>query len=74
MTPRPIKRREQDVLEALTATLQAGYCPSVRELGDQLGLHWTGVGRSLKRLEELGYLKRHNPRTPSLQLLSQEKL
>ena len=55
--------RQEAVLVAIEDTVRRrGYPPTIREIGDAVGLNSTSsVHRQLKTLERLGYLRRTSP-------------
>ncbi len=70
-TSRELTPREQEVLEALSQWLRDhGYPPSMRELGEEVGLASTrSVHDYLLRLEELGFIRRHRDRSRAIEIL-----
>jgi len=59
--PRPkLTERQQEVLDLIQAHIERdGYPPTIREIGDRLGIRSTnGVNDHLKALERKGYLNR----------------
>jgi len=52
--------RQAQVLDAIVSTMrQTGYCPTVREIGESVGLRSTrSVDRHLEALEQKGYIRR----------------
>jgi repressor LexA len=65
-----LTRRRREVLAAIDRTIrQRGYPPTVREIGEALGLRSTSsVHFHLKALQDLGYLKRDGSLTRALTL------
>jgi len=63
--------RQRRVLEVIRAALQLrGYPPSVREIGEQVGLtSSSSVAHQLKTLESKGYLRRDPHRPRALEVL-----
>lgn len=63
--PRGINQRQQDILAFITAQVsQTGYPPSVREIGEAVGLSSpSSVKHHLDALEKLGFVRR-DPRRP----------
>ena len=70
-TSRELKSREAEVLRALSRWYREhGYPPSVRELGEAVGLASTrSVHDYLNRLEDLGYIRRHRDRSRAIEIL-----
>ncbi len=62
----PLSGRQREVLEVIRKFVrERGYPPSIREIGDTIGLNSTSsVAYQLRALERKGYLKRdpHRPR------------
>jgi repressor LexA len=68
---RELKPREVEVLRALSRWYREhGYPPSVRELGEAVGLASTrSVHDYLNRLEDMGYIRRHRDRSRAIEIL-----
>ncbi len=68
-----LTERQKLIYQAIrTATLAKGYSPSIREIGDSVGLKSTSsVAYQLKILEEKGFLRRepHTPRAFNIRSL-----
>lgn len=66
--------RQKQILKYITKQIQTnGYAPSVREIGKAVGLSSTATVHSyLKKLEELGYIKKENQKGRTLKLLKSE--
>jgi repressor LexA len=66
-----LSSRQQQVLEFVRAGVaRHGYPPSIREIGDAVGLRSTSsVAYQLKALEEKGYLQRDPGRPRTMELL-----
>lgn len=66
-----LTRRQRRVLEVIRAALQQrGYPPSVREIGEQVGLtSSSSVAHQLKTLEAKGFLRRDPHRPRALEVL-----
>ena len=66
--------RQKQILKYITKQIQTnGYAPSVREIGKAVGLSPTATVHSyLKKLEELGYIKKENQKGRTLRILKQE--
>ena len=69
--PRRIGLRQQAMLAAIReSVLQRGYPPSIRELGDAVGLCSSSTVHShLRTLEAKGYLRRQPGQPRSIQLV-----
>jgi repressor LexA len=63
--------RQQQILDYLVKAIQdKGYAPSVREIGDALGLSSPStVHQHLTALEEKGYVRRHGDRMRALEVV-----
>ncbi len=68
---RELTSRQREVLETLCQWLQDhGYPPSIRELGEILGLSSTrSVHDHLSALERKGYIRRHRDRSRAIEIL-----
>src|ERR1700679_3533638 len=66
-----LSSREEQVLEVVRAGVaRRGYPPSIREIGDAVGLRSTSsVAYHLKALQEKGYLHRDRGRPRTVELL-----
>ena len=65
-TPRPaLTPRQQKILDAIRTEIeQKGYPPSMRQIGDMVGLaSLSSVTHQLGRLEKMGYIRR-DPKLP----------
>lgn len=71
---RPLTSRQQEVLDLISESLeQRGYPPTVRELGDRLGIRSTnGVNDHLVALSKKGYLQRQDLKSRALRVVSAE--
>lgn len=67
--------RQKQILRYITKQIQAnGYAPSVREIGRAVGLSSTAtVHCYLKKLEELGYIRKENQKGRTLRVLKKEE-
>jgi len=66
----PLTERQRAVLECIQTFLkERGLPPTVREIGEQLGLDPHAVHDHLKALERKGYVKRESTKARSLRLL-----
>lgn len=63
--------RQRTILESIQrATAERGYPPSMREIGDQVGLKsLSSVTHQLNQLERLGYIRRDPKRPRALEVL-----
>ena len=70
--PTDLPPRQQQILELLqTAVADQGYPPSVREIGDHLGLRSpASVHRHLKGLEEAGHIRRDSTKPRAIVVLT----
>ena len=66
--------RQKQILRYITKQIsENGYAPSVREIGKAVGLSSTAtVHTYLKRLEELGYIRKENQKGRTLRILKKE--
>jgi len=71
-----LTQRQQRILEVIRASVQArGYPPSVREIGQEVGLNSpSSVAHQLKVLEAKGYLRRDSNRPRAMEVLDPEGL
>lgn len=69
-----LSTRQKQILRYITKEIQEnGYAPSVREIGKAVGLSSTAtVHCYLKKLEELGYIKKENQKGRTLRILKKE--
>jgi len=69
--PEQLSDRQEQVLQVVRAGVaRRGYPPSIREIGDAVGLKSTSsVAHHLKTLQELGYLHRDRGRPRSVEVL-----
>jgi repressor LexA len=76
VTPCSPTLRQLDYLRAIDrAWLELGYAPSIRELGDTLGIGSTnGVAEGLKALERRGLVTKARGVARSLRLTTQGRL
>lgn len=67
--------REQSVLQVIIDNVKAkGYPPSVREIGEAVGLSSSSTVHSyLKRLEQKGYLRRDPTKPRAIEVISEGK-
>ena len=65
-----LTKKQKQVLDCIISCIrERGYCPSVRELGRELGLSSPStVNSHLDRLEELGYIRREAGKSRSIRL------
>jgi hypothetical protein len=68
---RPLSRRQRAVLAVIRESIQShGYPPTIREIGNALGIRSTnGVNDHLRALERKGYLVRSEMKSRSLQVV-----
>lgn len=74
-TPRrPLSARQQKILSAITNAInERGYPPSMREIGDIVGLaSLSSVTHQLARLEEMGYIRRDPKRPRAIEILTED--
>ena len=70
---RKISERQQRILEFIRSEVKSkGYPPSVREIGDAVGLMSSStVHGHLRRLEEFGYIRRDPSKPRAIELLEE---
>lgn len=70
--PRPLTPRQTKILETIRQSVSTyGYPPSMREIGDIVGLaSLSSVTHQLGRLEKLGYIRRDAKRPRAMEVLS----
>lgn len=69
-----LSNRQQQILEFIrTEVARRGYPPSVREIGEAVGLHSSStVHGHLQRLEELGYIRRDPAKPRAIEVLDDD--
>ncbi len=69
--PRPLTPRQSKILETIRDSVaRHGYPPSMREIGDTVGLaSLSSVTHQLGRLEKLGYIRRDPKRPRAMEVL-----
>ncbi|MDY3048529.1 MAG: transcriptional repressor LexA [Rothia sp. (in: high G+C Gram-positive bacteria)] len=74
-TRRPLSERQQLILDAITTAIeQKGYPPTMREIGDLVGLaSLSSVTHQLSRLEEMGYIRRDPKRPRAIEILDDQE-
>lgn len=70
---RPLTARQKNILEAISEAIdEHGYPPSMREIGDLVGLaSLSSVTHQLSRLEEMGYIRRDPKRPRAIEILGE---
>lgn len=70
---RPLTARQKKILEAISEAIdEHGYPPSMREIGDLVGLaSLSSVTHQLTRLEEMGYIRRDPKRPRAIEILGE---
>lgn len=73
---RPLTARQKKILDAISSAIdEHGYPPSMREIGDLVGLaSLSSVTHQLTRLEEMGYIRRDPKRPRAIEVLGEEEL
>ncbi len=71
--PKPLTEKQQAILEFISRSVESrGYPPSMREIGDAVGLSsLSSVTHQLSRLELAGYLRRDPNRPRALEILTE---
>ncbi|MDO4252863.1 MAG: transcriptional repressor LexA [Rothia sp. (in: high G+C Gram-positive bacteria)] len=71
---RPLTVRQEKILTAITEAIETrGYPPSMREIGDIVGLaSLSSVTHQLTRLEEMGYIRRDPKRPRAIEILTED--
>ncbi|MBI5498123.1 MAG: transcriptional repressor LexA [Deltaproteobacteria bacterium] len=66
----PLTDRQQEILDFIQhETMKNGYAPTIREIGERLGIRSTnGVNDHLKALERKGYIRRDKDKSRTLRL------
>lgn len=66
-----LTQRQQMIIEVIRFTIKTrGYPPSLREIGDAVGLSGpSGVHYQLQLLEDMGYIRRHGSNARAIQLV-----
>ena len=69
--PRALTPRQKKILETIQASVSAnGYPPSMREIGDTVGLaSLSSVTHQLSQLEKMGYIRRDPKRPRAMEIL-----
>jgi repressor LexA len=76
-TVRPkLTRRQEEIFNYIASSVaHRGYPPSMREIGDAVGMaSLSSVTHQLGRLEELGYIRRFPGRSRSLEILEETSI
>ena len=69
-----LNETQRKMYEYLAEQAQKGIVPSVREIGEHVGLKSTGsVQRYLERLEEAGYIERDSMRSRSIRVKGEKQ-
>src|SRR5919107_1927152 len=70
-TPKGLTVRQKNILETIQRSVnENGYPPSMREIGDTVGLaSLSSVTHQLSQLEKLGYLRRDPKRPRAMEVL-----
>src|SRR6478672_10435975 len=70
-TPKGLTLRQKRILETIQRSVnENGYPPSMREIGDTVGLaSLSSVTHQLSQLEKLGYLRRDPKRPRAMEVL-----
>ena len=65
-----LTERQQEILDFISKEIQRnGYAPTIREIGEKLGIRSTnGVNDHLKALERKGYIRRQKDKSRTLRL------
>ena len=68
----PLSKRQQDIFDFIaTSILARGYPPTMREIGDAVGMaSLSSVTHQLHRLESLGYIRRDKARSPTVEIIA----
>ncbi len=71
--PKPLTEKQQAILEFISRSVESrGYPPSMREIGDAVGLSsLSSVTHQLSRLELAGFLRRDPNRPRALEVLTE---
>jgi repressor LexA len=73
MGRRRLTERQKEVLRIIREKIrQSGYPPTVREIGESLGISEKGAYDHLKALERKGYIRRQPRKTRAIEILEPE--
>ncbi len=74
-TPGPLTERQQQILDMIRETVaQRGYPPTVREIGDSVGLRSpSSVHAQLANLERSGHLRRDATKPRAMEILGEHR-
>ena len=69
-----LTKRQAQTLDFIRQSIEErGYPPTLREIGESMGIRSTnGVNDHLRALERKGYLRREDMKSRALRLVSQE--
>ncbi|CEK34322.1 SOS regulatory protein,LexA repressor,LexA repressor,repressor LexA,LexA DNA binding domain [[Clostridium] sordellii] len=70
-----LNKRQIQILDLIkNKIMNQGYPPSIREIGDEIGLRSTcSVHRQLEKLENLGYIKREKTKPRAIEVIKNKK-
>ncbi|MGO1570414.1 MAG: transcriptional repressor LexA [Canibacter sp.] len=68
----PLSQRQQDIFDYIATSISLrGYPPTMREIGDAVGMaSLSSVTHQLSRLEALGYIRRDKGRSRTVEILA----
>ncbi|HID56924.1 TPA: repressor LexA [Candidatus Poribacteria bacterium] len=74
MGPRRLTERQREVLEIIRERIRgSGYPPTIREIGEAMGISEKGAYDHLKALEKKGYIRRHPRKTRAIEIIEAEE-
>lgn len=76
MRRKPLSERQRDVFDVITSTIaQRGFAPTVREIGEAVGIRSTnGINDHLNALERKGYIRRRAMQVRGIELVEDERV
>ena len=73
MGSKRLTERQREVLEIIRERIEeSGYPPTVREIGEAMGISEKGAYDHLKALEKKGYIRRHPRKTRAIEIIRTE--
>ena len=68
-----LTERQREVLEIIKERIKgSGYPPTIREIGEAMGISEKGAYDHLKALERKGYIRRHPRKTRAIEIIETE--
>ncbi|HEX30785.1 TPA: repressor LexA [Candidatus Poribacteria bacterium] len=73
MGSKRLTERQREVLEIIRERIkESGYPPTIREIGEAMGISEKGAYDHLKALEKKGYIRRHPRKTRAIEIIRTE--